>query len=55
MLDQTAIVVNGDVQSAPETGGPITAGQLEISGPTPAGFTKAQAQALIAQLLSPPN
>jgi hypothetical protein len=50
VLDSTAIVINGDVQSAPETSGAIVTGQLEISGPQPVGFTEAQAKALAAQL-----
>jgi len=50
VLDSIAFVVNGDVQSAPQTAGPITSGMLEIAGPQPAGFTEAQAKALAAQL-----
>jgi hypothetical protein len=49
-LDSTAIVINGDVQSAPETAGPIRAGELQIAGPQPSGFTQGQARALAAQL-----
>jgi hypothetical protein len=52
MLDSTAIVINGDVQSAPVTTQPITSGGLMISGPQPSGFTKAQATAL-AKYLQP--
>jgi hypothetical protein len=50
VLDSIAFVINGDVQSAPETAGPITSGMPEIAGPQPAGFTEAQAKALAAQL-----
>lgn len=50
VLAQVAIVINGDVQSSPITGQPITAGQIEIAGPQPQGFTKAEAAALAAQL-----
>jgi hypothetical protein len=50
VLDSTAFVINGDVQSAPETSQPITAGHMEIAGPAPAGFTKAQAEALVGQV-----
>jgi len=50
VLDSIAIVINGDVRSAPETSQPITAGQIEIAGPAPAGFTEAQAQAIAAQV-----
>jgi hypothetical protein len=50
VLNQTAFVINGDVQSAPETNGALTTGQFQIAGPQPAGFTEAQAKALAAQL-----
>jgi preprotein translocase subunit SecD len=43
VLDSTGIVLDGNVQSAPETQQPITAGQVQISGPQPNGFTQAQA------------
>ena len=46
----TAIVVNGDVQSAPLTEAPITSGRLAIQGPQPDGFTHAEAKDLAAQL-----
>ena len=39
VLDQTAVVIDGNVQSAPETDGAITTGQVEISGPGPGGYT----------------
>jgi preprotein translocase subunit SecD len=45
-LNQTAIVLDGDVQSAPETQGALTSGQFQISGPAPNGFTQAQANQL---------
>ncbi len=60
VLDYIAFVINGDVQSAPETSQPITTGKMEIAGPPPVGFTKAQAlaaevkaEALTAKLLPP--
>jgi preprotein translocase subunit SecD len=43
VLDSTAIVLDGNVQSAPETQSPITAGQVQISGPQPNGFSQAEA------------
>ena len=46
VLDSTAIVLDGNVQSAPETQSPITAGQVQISGPQPNGFDEAQATQL---------
>ncbi|MCW2935193.1 MAG: protein-export rane protein SecD [Actinomycetia bacterium] len=46
ILDQTAVVLDGNVQSAPETDGAITAGQVEISGGGTTGFTQAQATQL---------
>ena len=42
-LDSTAIVLDGSVQSAPETQGALTSGQFTISGPQPSGFTEDQA------------
>jgi preprotein translocase subunit SecD len=45
-LDSTAIVLDGNVQSAPETQGALTSGQFTISGPQPSGFTQAQATQL---------
>ena len=45
-LDQIGIVLDGDVQSAPETNGALTAGSFEITGPAPNGFTEAQANQL---------
>jgi preprotein translocase subunit SecD len=45
-LDQTAIVLDGDVQSAPVTTTPITAGNFQIEGPSPNGFTQTEATQL---------
>jgi preprotein translocase subunit SecD len=45
-LDSTAIVLDGNVQEAPETEGALTSGQFTISGPAPNGFTEAQATQL---------
>ncbi len=47
VLDSTAIVLDGNVQSAPETQGALTSGQFTISGPQPNGFTEAQADQLV--------
>jgi hypothetical protein len=49
-LASTAIVINGNVQSAPVTEAPITIGNLMIAGPAPTGLTEAEAEALAAQL-----
>jgi preprotein translocase subunit SecD len=45
-LDSTAIVLDGNVQEAPETEGALTSGQFTISGPQPVGFSHAQATQL---------
>jgi preprotein translocase subunit SecD len=45
-LNQTAIVLDGNVQTAPETNGALTSGQFTITGPPPSGFTQAQATQL---------
>jgi preprotein translocase subunit SecD len=45
-LDQTAIVLDGDVTSAPETQGALTSGSFEITGPGNTGFTQAEATQL---------
>jgi preprotein translocase subunit SecD len=45
-LDQTALVLDGNVQTAPETSSPITAGNVQITGPAPDGFTQDQANQL---------
>jgi preprotein translocase subunit SecD len=49
-LDQVAAVLDGTVLSAPETEGPVTGGQLEIAGNSPAGLTRAAASDLAAEL-----
>ena len=49
-LASTAFVINGTVQSAPVTAGPITGGKLMIAGTGTTGLTKAEAEALAAQL-----
>jgi preprotein translocase subunit SecD len=46
VLDQTAIVLDGDVQSAPQTQGALTSGQFTINGPGTSGFTEDQADQL---------
>jgi hypothetical protein len=50
VLASTAIVVNGDVLSAPVTAAPITMGRLVIAGPGPSGLGESAAKALAAQL-----
>jgi preprotein translocase subunit SecD len=45
-LDSTAIVLDGNVQSAPETQGALTSGTFTISGPQPNGFNEEQANQL---------
>jgi preprotein translocase subunit SecD len=45
-LDSTAIVLDGNVQEAPETEGALTTGQFTISGPQPDGFSQAEATQL---------
>ena len=50
VLASTAVVVNGNVQSAPVTEAPITIGKLMIAGPVSSGLTGAEAEALAAQL-----
>ncbi len=46
VLDQTAMVLDGDVVSAPQIADALTAGQFEVSGPSSAPFTQAQANHL---------
>ena len=46
VLNQTAIVLDGSVQSAPETNGALTSGQFQITGPQPNGFSESQATQL---------
>jgi hypothetical protein len=50
VLASTAFVINGNVQSAPVTAAPITMGKLMIAGTGTTGITKAEAEALAAQL-----
>ena len=45
-LNQIGIVLDGDVQSAPETQGALTSGSFQITGPPPNGFTQAEANQL---------
>jgi preprotein translocase subunit SecD len=45
-LDQTAVVLDGDVVEAPQTTVPLTSGNFQIQGPQPTGFTEAQATQL---------
>ena len=46
VLDSTAVVLDGNVQSAPVTQSPITAGQVQITGPPPNGFSQEEATSL---------
>jgi preprotein translocase subunit SecD len=46
VLDSTAMVLDGNVESAPVTQQPITAGNVQISGPQPNGFDEASATQL---------
>jgi preprotein translocase subunit SecD len=46
VLDETALVLDGNVQSAPVTTTPITGGQIQIQGPSPNGFDEAEATQL---------
>ncbi len=39
-------MLDGDIQSAPETNGALTSGSFEITGPQPNGFTEAEATQL---------
>jgi preprotein translocase subunit SecD len=54
VLDSTAVVLDGNVLSAPQIQQPITAGQVQISGSQPAGFTRAGADRLAALLQGGP-
>ncbi|MGD0703226.1 MAG: protein translocase subunit SecD [Trebonia sp.] len=46
-LDQIGIVLDGDVQSAPQTDGALTSGSFQITGPqSTGGFTQAEATQL---------
>jgi preprotein translocase subunit SecD len=46
VLDQTAMVLDGNVVSAPQTADALTSGQFQVSGPSSAPFTQAQATRL---------
>ncbi|HEX3515443.1 MAG TPA: protein translocase subunit SecD [Trebonia sp.] len=46
VLNQTAIVLDGNVQEAPETNGALTSGTFTITGPQPNGFSEDQATQL---------
>ena len=50
VLDQTAMVLDGNVVSAPETTVAIVTGQVQISGPNDAPFTQQQAAKLVNEL-----
>jgi preprotein translocase subunit SecD len=50
VLDQTAMVLDGDVVSAPQTTAALTSGQFTVSGPSSAPFTQAQADQLVNYL-----
>jgi preprotein translocase subunit SecD len=50
VLDQTAMVLDGDVVSAPHIEAALTAGQFQVTGPPSAPFTKAQATKLASEL-----
>jgi preprotein translocase subunit SecD len=50
VLDQTAMALDGDVVSAPQTTVALTAGEFRVSGPSSAPFTQAQADQLANQL-----
>jgi preprotein translocase subunit SecD len=50
VLDQTAMALDGDVVSAPQTESALTSGQFEVSGTSSAPFTQAQADQLADQL-----
>jgi preprotein translocase subunit SecD len=50
VLDQTAMALDGDVVSAPQTADAVTSGQFQVRGPSSAPFTQAQAGQLASQL-----
>jgi preprotein translocase subunit SecD len=50
VLDQTAMVLDGDVVSAPQTADAVTSGQVQVRGPSSAPFTQTQADQLVSQL-----
>jgi len=48
-LDSIALIVNGNVVSAPVVQSPLTTGTLVLAGPAPNGFSQAEARALAAR------
>jgi preprotein translocase subunit SecD len=50
VLDQTALVLDGDVVAAPQTHAVLPAGQFQISGSDSAPFTQQQATQLVNEL-----
>jgi len=50
VLDQTALMLDGDVVSAPQIHAILAAGQFQIIGPGNAGFTQQQASQLVNEL-----
>jgi preprotein translocase subunit SecD len=50
VLDQTALVLDGDVVSSPQTHAVLDTGQFQITGPGSAGFTQQQADQIVNQL-----
>jgi preprotein translocase subunit SecD len=50
VLDQTAMVLDGDVVSSSQPQGALTTGQVEISGPAAAPFTQQQASRLVDEI-----
>ena len=50
VLDQTAMVLDGDVVSSSQPQGALTTGQVEISGPASAPFTQQQATRLVSEI-----
>jgi preprotein translocase subunit SecD len=50
VLDQTAMVLDGNVVSTPQTAAELTTGQFQVSGPSSAPFTQAQADQLVDYL-----
>jgi preprotein translocase subunit SecD len=49
-LDQTAMVLDGDVVSSSQPQGALTTGQVQIQGPGSAPFTQQQATRLVSEL-----
>jgi preprotein translocase subunit SecD len=50
VLDQTALVLDGDVVSSPETHNVLDTGQFQITGPGSVGFTQQQADQIVNEL-----